>query len=228
MYTRFYFQDMTYPEYVDALCLVAFVAYAKPRFNREYAEPAEKIDSLLKYCGFRKSSGDNQLTQDDTSAESMEATDELQKMVFPEGEIAGNFSLSLMSECVIPPENCPPEVGALLEQAFDNHNLSNFEAAINLYNQAKDDWEGLQERPSCGKKGVLPLEHNLYFTVAVGSVLQSDGQDRKALELYQQFETEVPEQIYPLLRQLHIFFFYLRFEQRKSNCNCVQIRENCT
>lgn len=192
---------MTYPEYVDALCLVALVAYAKPRFDRESSEPAEKIDSLLKYCDFRKSAGDHLSPQEESTvpSASAKAVDDLQTMSFTEGAAIGNYSLSLLSECVIPPENCPPEVGALLEQAFDNHNRSNFAAAISLYEQARVNWDKLYP-------GDLPLEHKLYFVVAIGGVLQSDGQDRKALDLYQIFENEVPEPNYFVLSTQTLLF----------------------
>lgn len=185
---------MNYEGYIDSLCLVAFVAYSKPRFNRELSQATEKIEALLKYCGFKKDIGSRPVMLEAAISAVSEHDDALKSLTFTSGAIVAEYALCLIPECVVPPENCPQRVGALLEEAFNNHNDSNFQQAMDLYKVAQELWVNHIPDTKCEAIPELPLEQRLYFTVAMGSVLQSDGQDKRALKLYCTFEKEVHSQ----------------------------------
>lgn len=182
---------MSYEGYIDSLCLVAFVAYSKPRFNREQSHATEKIEALLKYCGFKKDVSSRPATLEAALSAASEHVDALNSLTFNGPPPAAEYALCLIPECVAPPENCPKMVGALLEEAFNNHNESNFQQAMDLYEAAQELW--ISHIPETEPNAIteLPVEQRIYFAVAMGSVLQSDGQDKRALELYCTFEKEV-------------------------------------
>ncbi|CAD7695764.1 unnamed protein product [Ostreobium quekettii] len=190
-------QDMNYQEYVDALCLIALYVYSKPAFSRQNNMPAQKIEAFFTYIGLKKPTegqGQPETQKVLKVPQTVDPYAEWWGMKFDDNngtELGPDHIPSLILESAIPPEACPPEVGAILEAAFEAHNDSRLEESLGKYAEAKDMWLDVVKREKLSPNGVLPVEEKLYFAVACGGVHQSGGQYAKAMDLYQEAFQEV-------------------------------------
>lgn len=188
---------MTYPEYVDALCLIAQYVYSKPPFKRQYSLPTKKIDALFTYMGLKKSSFDARPSSNlkvQRSPDTVDPYAEWWGIKFGTNEslqIRQDHIPSLILESVIPPETCPPEVGSILEEAFEAHNRCRIYDSLSKYENAQSIWTEIVKQKGLTPSGDLPPAEKIYFAIARGAALQTNGQYSKAMKLYKSLEEEV-------------------------------------
>jgi len=191
--------DLNFAEFVDALGLLAMLAFSKPQFQREgIVTPTSRLQALFDAIQFRR------------PVAAAQQVAKVEVVRDPEGEwmallarhLAGKgeniedqsrwhwgssleFPPCLLREVVVTPL-APEEVASMLLRAGQAHVEARFSEALATYQAAKDRWTILCGTLGLTASGSMHPEHELYFAIAMGAVLQTDGRDAEALALYRQ------------------------------------------
>jgi hypothetical protein len=187
---------MSFPEFMDALCLLAMAIFSNARHQGKYSQPSDQINQLFQCMSLRPNLQENKPTIAAGLSPFAEWWNLLDAARAPADAKRPDDYLSLQPLHITALTGCPSQVRCSLLAAVDASNRGNSDATLAHFEHARKSW--LQTVPACAADaaavatkllGTLPADLEVYFLVAVGTVLEGDGEVQAALQRYQAAQT---------------------------------------